>query len=73
MPVQHIESGYKRPVNRTTLMWAGIDWEDVGPLEENRWHPPFHCMTLDEIPIDRVEAGGCGHRLPKTIEFPFGE
>ena len=70
--IQHIENDRKRPVKRTTLMWAGTDWGNlgegtqldnirrraiVGPLVENTRRPPFFCMTLDEVLIDRVEGG----------------
>ena len=73
VPLQHIESDRDRPSKRTSLMWAGKDWNDpgdgfepgeirrravVGPLVENTRQPPFYCMILDEIRIDGVKADG---------------
>ena len=71
--LQHIESDRDQPSKRTSLMWAGTDWNDpgdgfehggirrsavVGPLVENTRKSPFYCMILDEIRIDGVKADG---------------
>ena len=79
--VQHIENDWKRPVKRTTVMWDGVDWENpgdgfepgrirrraiVGPLVENTLDPPFYCMVLDEIRIDRVASGAVWGTVTKT-------
>ena len=79
--VQHIENDWKRPVKRTTMVWDGSDWGNagggfepgrirrraiIGPLVENTLEPPFYCMTLDEIRIDRVTSGVVWGTVTKT-------
>ena len=79
--VQHIENDWKRPVKRTTVVWDGTDWENpgdgfergrirrraiVGPLVENTLDPPFYCMVLDEVRIDRVVSGAVWGTVTKT-------
>ena len=84
--IQHIENDRKRPVKRTTLMWAGTDWgfvgdgiqrgsirrrAVVGPLVENTGRPPFYCLTLDELLIYRVEGGAAFGRETEPSEVLY--
>ena len=86
--VQQIENDWKMPVKRTTLMWAGTDWDGtrdglrpgcirrtavVGPLVDNTERTPFFSILLDETRIDRIDSGGALWGRRNELRQSFNE